>query len=593
MATTNLWVVLLALLVGVTGGQQDLLDRFCRRHGQQTTVIDRRLYIDGGFIITDPEPNPLNYSNTALQYADLDIEYQGFPKVFRNLSKSGNVPDVNGGILWPDTVNKLFYLYGGEYSEGSPRRFTLWMYDTIYDTWNTSTSDSQIDIQRASYGAGATIQDRGVGYYYGGWLSNASVPSWGAQSPLALSTFLHYNMLENEWTNTSGPDTVGRAEGAMVYLPAGDSGLLVYLGGLQVPKDNNTVMAQPMNEILIYDIAGSKWYKQKATGDVPDGRRRFCAGATWAEDRSSYNIYVYGGLAAGRSGGFPDIYVLTLPTFTWIKWWPKGPSTGAPKHTMSCDVVGLGQMLVIGGYSIKNVTECDVPTIYAQHNIYLGRQNPEQAEWARFRPNLTEYHVPSEIISVIGGSATGGADRREPKDGFNHDDLRLYFRRTYNEGTRSPTRAIPSATSSDDTDSGSTPAGTIAGSVVGGVAGVGLIAGLLFWYFRVHRNKKTNQSAELSSQPLHPYPDERKPKPPMEPDHPPRSELGNTVLAELPSPWPSPQSGNDGTWRNSTTSHNLSPPHSPSSLPPYSTHNANDPTASSYQSPMPSQQERR
>ncbi|KAF7590916.1 hypothetical protein BBP40_002222 [Aspergillus hancockii] len=594
MATRASLVVILALLVGLTIQQQkDTLDKFCRRHGQQTTLIDRRLYIDGGFIIYDPpDPNPQNYSNTGLQYADLDINYMGFPKVFSNLTKPQNAPNVNGGILWPDTANKLFYLYGGEYSEGIPQSFSLWMYDAVYDRWNvTSASDSQTGIQRASYGAGVTVQDRAVGYYYGGWLSSASVPGWGSQSPLALSSFLQYEMLENRWRNTTGPDSVGRAEGAMLYIPAGDSGMLVYLGGLRAPRDGNGTVGQPMDEILIYDVGGSKWYKQKAIGEIPVPRRRFCAGVTWAKDKSSYNIYVYGGLAVGKSGGFPDIYILTLPTFTWIKWWPDGPSTGAAKHTMSCDVVGMAQMIVMGGYTIKNVTECDSADIYSMHNMYLGKQNPERTEWALFRSNVTEYNVPSEIISIIGGTATGGADRRAPKDGFNHGDLRTYFQRTYTEGTRSPTRAIPSPTSSNASDSKSTPVGPIVGGVIGGVISLALIAGLIFWYLRVHRKKKHANEPALdptASIPLTKQPQsqgDRKPKPPIIQDEPARSELGDTVIAELPSPWPSPRQGDDGTWRNPAHSHSASTPSSPSSLPPYSTHNGNDPTGPAYGTP--------
>ena len=69
-------------------------------------------------------------------------------------------------------------------------------------------------------------------------------------------------------------------------------------------------------------MANQRWYTQSATGDIPSERRRFCAGVTWTEDQSSYNIYLYGGLSVQTQGGpgFDDVYILTLPTFTWIKW---------------------------------------------------------------------------------------------------------------------------------------------------------------------------------------------------------------------------------------------------------------------------------
>ena len=83
-----------------------------------------------------------------------------------------------------------------------------------------------------------------------------------------------------------------------------------------------------MQEILLYDIANSKWYTQKATGEVPEQRRRFCAGVVWAEDRSSYNIYLYGGLGVPAGLGFDDIYILSIPSFRWIKWYVNAATSG-------------------------------------------------------------------------------------------------------------------------------------------------------------------------------------------------------------------------------------------------------------------------
>jgi hypothetical protein len=88
-------------------------------------------------------------------------------------------------------------------------------------------------------GAGAVNQDKGRGYYYGGWLTDASVP--GYTSSTALSNMLVFDMIGNTFRNETGPDTVPRAEGSMVYLPVGESGLLVYFGGVQLPYNNSTV----------------------------------------------------------------------------------------------------------------------------------------------------------------------------------------------------------------------------------------------------------------------------------------------------------------------------------------------------------------
>jgi hypothetical protein len=134
-----------------------------------------------------------------------------------------------------------------------------------------------------------SISERGEGYYYGGWNSNATTPGYTGD-PIAVSNLVKYNMDTNVWTTSTGPDPTPRAEGVMVYLPASDGGLLVYFGGISQPYGNSTTVGVPMSTIFIYDIASSKWYNQTASGDVPDMRRRFCAGATWASDRSSYNM---------------------------------------------------------------------------------------------------------------------------------------------------------------------------------------------------------------------------------------------------------------------------------------------------------------
>ena len=109
---------------------------------------------------------------------------------------------------------------------------------------------SQADVHRSSYGAGAVAEDIAKGFWYGGWLSNATIPAWGA-APIALSNFLEYDLIHNTWTNNTGPDSIGRAEGVMVYIPASDGGMLVYFGGLQDLYGNGSfIVAQPMNVSL-------------------------------------------------------------------------------------------------------------------------------------------------------------------------------------------------------------------------------------------------------------------------------------------------------------------------------------------------------
>ncbi|KAL6405860.1 hypothetical protein AUP68_11000 [Ilyonectria robusta] len=145
------------------------------------------------------------------------------------------------------------------------------------------------DIGSLSYGAGLSISSRGEGYYYGGWINNATDASWGSGPGILTSYLLQYDMDSNSWTNTTTPDKVGRVEGVMVYIPAGNNGMLIYFGGIR-DAGNGMWEGQLMEDIIIYDILSGKLYVQNATGNVPEPRRQFCAGVTWPDDQSSCNI---------------------------------------------------------------------------------------------------------------------------------------------------------------------------------------------------------------------------------------------------------------------------------------------------------------
>jgi hypothetical protein len=370
----------------------------------------------------------------------------------------------------------------------------MWYYDIVYNTWNVSNTAAK-DIHRAAWGAGTTAQDRGLGFYYGGWLSNKSVPYYASET--ALSTLLIYDMLADTFRNESGPDNIPRAEGAMVYLPTG-AGMLVYFGGIQQPYGDATVEGANMTDIHMYSIFDNKWYTEKATGDVPDPRRRFCAGVAWSDDRTSYNIYLFGGASVGDGVGFGDVYVLSLPAFKWIRFWPSDDDNNfdptGTHHSLSCDVVN-SQMIIIGGQFTQK-TECDAPAMYGQHGLDLGKSNPRQAKWATFNASLTTYQVPSEITSAIGGSGAGGATALSPSPTWANEGLPAYFKESYTPSTRAATRALTVQTSTPTSTSsgGSSSNGAIIGGAVGGAVGALALVGLIgFWLLRKKRREKEHR----------------------------------------------------------------------------------------------------
>lgn len=71
-----------------------------------------------------------------------------------------------------------------------------------------------------------------------------------------------------------------------------------------------------MDEILIYDIETSTWTKEYATGDIPPPRMTTCSVLVPAPDLSSYQVYVFSGVS---NTFILDMYVLSIPAFSWIK----------------------------------------------------------------------------------------------------------------------------------------------------------------------------------------------------------------------------------------------------------------------------------
>ncbi|KAH8890788.1 hypothetical protein GQ53DRAFT_649582 [Thozetella sp. PMI_491] len=474
----------------------DPVKDFCRRFYHQTTVVDRRLYIDGGLLNYNPiSQYPANFSNKGLLYQDLDIiSDSGMPQLFPNLTKNSSVPDVSGGILWADKVNKKFYLFGGEYYQETPApTFALYAYDILYDYWSSIPISTGTSLQRLSFGAGTSVSERGEGYYYGGWLSNNSVLNWNGPS-VATAGLIKYTMDTNTFINGTGPDLIRRAEGSMVYIPASDGGMLIYFGGLQDPG-NGTVIGQPMEQIFVYDILSSKWYTQTATGTVPAIRRRFCADVTWAPDQSSYNIYLYGGLGFPPNGsGYDDVYILTIPSFQWIKLYPNdGNYTGQyPHNGLSCNMVDGAQMLIIGG-TFTTTDDCDAPTQFGTHNLDVSDST---TPWQLFSTNRTTYGVPDLIVSAVGGSAGGGATKTAPAAGWNNHDLQVLMTRKATVATRSPTRSVTKETQGAGSGT-SLSTGAIAGIAVGcGVVGIAALVGCC-WFVRKHRIRRRAEASAV------------------------------------------------------------------------------------------------
>lgn len=230
--------------------------------------MDGRLYIDGGQVTYGSSSS--NHTSTWLPdhgfiskethspcsddwllFNDLNSRTDdGYPRQYSNLSKPANIPRLSGGHLWADEVNKCFYQFGGEFLESSASDFGLWTYDVILNQWNsTKFVSSEKNLQRPAFGAGAHSESRGLGFYYGGWVSNKTTPGWEGP-PLALSSIMQFDFTTGNLKNSTHPDGIGRAEGQMVFLPASDNGMLVYFGGIGDPYRNGSATAVSFEIVL-------------------------------------------------------------------------------------------------------------------------------------------------------------------------------------------------------------------------------------------------------------------------------------------------------------------------------------------------------
>lgn len=168
-----------------------------------------------------------------------------------------------------------------------------------------------------------------------------------------------------------------------------------------------------------------KWYRQPTTGG-PGQITRGCAVVARAQDGSSFNIYYYGGYDGLHQGQAfsDDVWVLSLPSFTWVKL---ASSTVEGRAGHKCVMPYPDQMLVIGGYpSFQGAVPGCLQETIRVFSLSTGK-------WLdRYDPALySNYTVPSAVRDKIGGSGTGGATATSPSPSWGATELAGIFGSQY------------------------------------------------------------------------------------------------------------------------------------------------------------------
>ncbi|KAI9800806.1 MAG: hypothetical protein M1825_003589 [Sarcosagium campestre] len=437
------------------------------------------------------------------------------------------------------------YLYGGLLRDTDSLRppaadavlgYERFQYGPERESWEPGFYNGQLSEGVTRYitaGAGVNVPSENLGFYFsgmqrrdGGDIRSGGRPQYNATTvATSLITVDLSTMREEKWTNdTLDKDIPGRANAEIVWIPTVDQGILVAVGGVVNPEweflipsksalsNNDKTSPTFMETVSIYDIKAKKWYQQDTSGATPPALTQFCAVVATASDKSSHNIYIYGGYDGLNETSNPsdDVYVLSLPSFIWVKAKAGSETHGRRMH--KCAKIYPDQMIVVGGQAVQN------EDFNCLDGGLIQIFNLNTLEWQdSYDPDVwSEYKVPGVISAEIGGDADGGAKNVEPSK---WDDKALpdLFKNTYTKtiptyypypsiaasatGEPNPTRistAVP-----EPAPSGGSRVPDWVPPVLGTVFGIAfvcaMLVGILFWRKRQYERKFPEAASEAGT----------------------------------------------------------------------------------------------
>ena len=106
--------------------------------------------------------------------------------------------------------------------------------------------------------------------------------------------------------------------------------------------------------------------------------------------------YVYGGRGESRQV-FDDIFVLSLPSFTWTKIY----QGNSPRHSHSCHRLGSRLMVSVGGMMSFNTTAA--PCDWLRKGVAI--LDMSNVTWSSvYNQSAPSYTVPAAVVAKIGGT---------------------------------------------------------------------------------------------------------------------------------------------------------------------------------------------
>lgn len=500
----------------------------CTRWAMASALVNGTIYLYGGQATTQPGQTTNTWNNNFLKL-DLSKTWDITTPTIEGLPQPSGPPAVAEAFLW-NSYTSLF-LYGGEYSDkpvAYPTPYSLWEYNIGSATWiqhqnpktsaGTNSDGGNQPVGQAAEGGGVSVPSLGRGFYFGGHQDGYTTSGWSQQiARVYLKSMLEFTFPgysnnavqslsggqtagpDGVWRNiTSGgiQDTAGfaqRADDVLVYVPGyGQQGILLGLAG------GTDATFTEMNIIDVYDIASSTWYQQATNGTAPSIRVAPCAVAASAADGSSTNVYMFGGenLPFGSQQQMNDMWILTIPSFTWIQVDQSGQSVPPARAGHTCNIWD-GQIIMVGGYVGANIS-CESPGVFVFDASQLKWQNQftalggadtqnQQSSQSGNSTGLSGsygYQVPGAVQSIIGGAGTGGATVTAPARTATDGPLATGKPITYTVTQTNGATVTETSTSGGGGGSGNGSSGSsgpnIGAIVAGVVAGVfAILAGYL------------------------------------------------------------------------------------------------------------------
>jgi hypothetical protein len=386
------------------------------------------------------------------------------------------------------------------YSNGSEQKT-----GPLNETLNTAVSNY------ITNGAGVNVPSESLGFYFSGLtVSGGDQPLSPPQTAMvAAESFIQVKMPSTQqatWSSLPWPTGVKpRANAQVVWLPVSSQGVLVVIGGVIYPSElaygasengsqvNESKLTSPtfMTSLPVYDIGSQQWFIQNTSQNVPADWQltEFCSVVAKATGSSSFEIFIYGGYDGLAGSALGDVWVLSIPSFTWVQVYP-GTNSTLLRSSHACVKPYPDQMFVIGGESFGGSPN---PPCF---NQIIDVFNLSSLMWlGRYDPTVyADYTIPSVVAQSI--SATPTAIAMDPT-------LLTILGSKYEKSITTYYPYVPLGTVVPNPHPTSGPKWlpAVLGAVLG-VVGLSIIV-VAIWCFRRRKSRKSVTSGTQSGDDVH------------------------------------------------------------------------------------------